>query len=129
MKIIKEISEVAAPLIFVVLEQVLFFYLQETTFTSLIHPNSRKMYEIMFHWGIGLGIKVALSMYNQMDIITSNPANIYLFKVNNRNTRKRCEIYSKLDVNDVAEMLLLLTLKIIYVFFQCFYHWIWTSKC
>ena len=24
------------------------------------------------------------------------PANIYLFKVNNRNTRKRCEICSKL---------------------------------
>ena len=27
-----------------------------------------------------------------------NPANIYLFKVNNRNTRKRCEIFSKLTV-------------------------------
>ena len=26
----------------------------------------------------------------------SSPANIYLFKVNNRNTRKRCEISSKL---------------------------------
>ena len=129
MKIIKEICEVAAPLIFVVLEQVLFFYLQEATFISLIHPNLRKMYGIMFHCGIGLGIKVALSMYNQMDIITSNPANIYLLKVNNRNGRQRCEIYSKLDVNDVDEMFLLLTLKIIYIFFQCFYHWIWTSKC
>ena len=65
----------------------------------------------MFHCGTGLGIKVALSMCNQMDIITLNPANIYLFKVNNRNARKRCEIYSKLDVNDVVEMFLLLTLK------------------
>ena len=27
-----------------------------------------------------------------------NPANIYLFKVNNRNTRKRCEIRSKLTI-------------------------------
>ena len=27
-----------------------------------------------------------------------NPANIYLFKVNNRNTRKRCEVCSKLAV-------------------------------
>ena len=27
-----------------------------------------------------------------------HPANIYLFKVNNRNTRKRCEIYSKLAI-------------------------------
>ena len=26
------------------------------------------------------------------------PANIYLFKVNNRNTEKRCEIYSKLTI-------------------------------
>ena len=28
----------------------------------------------------------------------SYPANIYLFKVNNRNTRKRCEICSKLTI-------------------------------
>ena len=28
----------------------------------------------------------------------SFPANIYLFKVNNRNTRKRCEICSKLTI-------------------------------
>ena len=27
-----------------------------------------------------------------------NPANIYLFKVNNRNTRKRCEICSTLTI-------------------------------
>ena len=26
------------------------------------------------------------------------PGNTYLFKVNNRNTRKRCEIYSKLVI-------------------------------
>ena len=26
------------------------------------------------------------------------PANIYLFKINERNTRKRCEIYSKLTI-------------------------------
>ena len=34
-----------------------------------------------------------LSMYKNKD-----PANIYLFEVNNRNTRKRCEICSKLTV-------------------------------
>ena len=27
-----------------------------------------------------------------------NPANIYLFKVSNRNTRKKCEICSKLTI-------------------------------
>ena len=29
----------------------------------------------------------------------SYPPNIYLFKLNNRNPRKRCEIYSKLTIN------------------------------
>ena len=31
-------------------------------------------------------------------LITNFPANIYLFKVNNSNIRKRCEIYSKLTI-------------------------------
>ena len=30
---------------------------------------------------------------------TANPAGIYLLKVNNRNTRTRCEICSKLTIN------------------------------
>ena len=30
--------------------------------------------------------------------VSSNPAGIYLLKVNNRNTRTRCEIYSKLTI-------------------------------
>ena len=30
--------------------------------------------------------------------IFSNPASIYLFKVSNRNTRTRCEMYSKLTI-------------------------------
>ena len=53
----------------------------------------------------------------------SIPANIYLFKFNNRNTRKRGEIFSKLtikkpeDVNDVVLVFLLLTLKIFHTFF------------
>ena len=54
-----------------------------------------------------------------------HPATLYLFKVNNnKNTRKRCEICSKLtikhqndnDVNDVT-VFLLLTLNIFYTFF------------
>ena len=31
-------------------------------------------------------------------IICINPVNIYLYKVNNRNTTKRCEIFSKLTI-------------------------------
>ena len=30
--------------------------------------------------------------------LLAKPANIYLFKVNNRNTRKRCKICSKLTI-------------------------------
>ena len=30
--------------------------------------------------------------------LTINPANIYLFKVNNRNSRNKCEIYSELTI-------------------------------
>ena len=49
------------------------------------------------------------------------PANMYLFKVNNRNTRKRCEICSKITIkkhqNDVI------------TFFYFLYCWLWTSKC
>ena len=43
----------------------------------------------------------------------SNPASNYLFKVNNRNTRTRCEIYSKLTIKTLAVLVsLLLTLNI-----------------
>ena len=53
------------------------------------------------------------------------PANVYLFKVNNRTTRKRCEIYFKVNnkntrtTSDVAMVFLLLTLNIFYTFMQC----------
>ena len=38
--------------------------------------------------------------------VTANPANIYLFKFNKRNTKKMCEMYSKSTKktqNDVGE--------------------------
>ena len=41
-----------------------------------------------------------LSKINQKGIRNASyPAGIYLFKVNNRNTRTRCEICSKLTIN------------------------------
>ena len=55
------------------------------------------------------------------------PENIYLFKINNRDARERCEISSKLtqkrhqDVIDVVLASLLLILKIFFIAFQCFY--------
>ena len=51
------------------------------------------------------------------------PANIYLFKVNNKSTRKRCEIFSKLTIKTpewrqrLVLVFLLLTLKIFHTFF------------
>ena len=65
---------------------------------------------------------------------TRRPANIYMLKVNNRNTRKRCEICSDLtiktpdNVSDVVLVFLLLNLNIFHTFFYCFYCWLWTSK-
>ena len=47
------------------------------------------------------------------------PVNIYLFKVNNKNIRKKCQIYQNKDQNNFSDVLvfLLLTLKIFYIFF------------
>ena len=45
---------------------------------------------------------------NQMRItflMLSLPANIYLFKVDNRNTRKRCEICSKLTTRHQKDVI------------------------
>ena len=57
------------------------------------------------------------------------PANISLFKVNNRNIKKRCEMCPKLTMKDVVPVFLLLTLNIFHIFFQCFCYWLWISKC
>ena len=57
----------------------------------------------------------------------SYPISIYPFKVNNRNTRTRCEICSKStkrhqnDANGVVLVSLLLTLNIFHTLFSCFY--------
>ena len=40
-------------------------------------------------------------------MLAGNPANIYLFKVNNRSTRKRCEICSKITVKTPERRLFL----------------------
>ena len=55
------------------------------------------------------------------------PANIYLFKVNKRNTSKRYQICS--HVIDVVLVLLLLTLNIFQTHFLVFYCFLWTSMC
>ena len=60
--------------------------------------------------------------------------NLYLFKLNNRNGIKRCEICSEPtiktleDIIDVILVSLLLILNILHTFLCCFYDWFWTSK-
>ena len=38
-------------------------------------------------------------------VSVSDPANIYLFKVDNRNTRKKCEICSKLTIKTPGDFI------------------------
>ena len=54
-------------------------------------------------------------------------ANIYLFKTDNKNTRKRCE--NMLKVNKKDNRTTSLTSNIFHIFFYCFYCWLWTTKC
>ena len=73
----------------------------KSTQTKLaLRVNTKKKFTIMFDaWKMskalsGITDKIWISVYNSRT--NSNPAKIYLFKVNNRNIRKRCEIRSKL---------------------------------
>ena len=77
----------------------------------------------------------------QQILIESCSKNIYLFKVNNKNTRKRCEVCSNLKImtpnrrhqnviNGLVLMPLLLTLTIFKkTIIYCFYSRLWTNKC
>ena len=63
----------------------------------------RSVTELIFHWWAHLRVLFSrssqLKKYIMKCIIANNfPANIYLFKVNNRNTRKRCDICSTLTI-------------------------------
>ena len=53
----------------------------------------------VFHSDIFFEINDVVSFADEISAETSNPAGIYLLKVNNRNTRTRCEICSKLTIN------------------------------
>ena len=63
------------------------------------------------------------SDYGNIEYIQQiNRANIYLFKVNNKNNRKRCEICSKLTMKTSERLVfLLLTLNVFHNCFSYFY--------
>ena len=52
------------------------------------------------------------------------PTDIYLLKVNNRNTRTRYEICSK----SIVLLFLFLALNRFHTLIKCFYYWLWTRK-
>ena len=71
---------------------------------------------------------------NIVTIIIRYPATIYLFKVNSRNTRKRCKICLKLTIKTTERRhkrrssVFIVNLEQISHIFWCFYCWIGTSK-
>ena len=85
--------------------------------------------------------KVSAYLYTLVnDIYTekSSSTNIYLFIVNNINTRKRCEICSKLTIKSPQRRstVFIVNLEhISYIYhtyhisFWWFHCWLWTSKC
>ena len=73
------------------------------------------------HWKKNIDIN-AVPKINHKPSQTQLTTNIYLFKVNNGNIRKRHDI-------DVFLVFLSLTLNIFHTFFWCFFCWLWTSKC
>ena len=87
---------------------------------SLLLPLNR------FHTSLSLYFHCLLWTSKCRPQISTYPTDIYLFKINNGNTRKRCEIRLKWtimtpnNVNGVVLMSLLLTLNIFYTFFSVF---------
>ena len=86
-----------------------------------------------FRWIFFTSLK-AFSICNKQVLwiyLSISLANIYLFKVKNRNTRKRYKISSKLTIRYQIDVnvVLLLVLNISQTFFKCFYCWLWIGKC
>ena len=50
---------------------------------------------------VHLSVIAAVCYFSVYKLLGWDPANIYLFKVNSRNTRKRCEICPKSTINTV----------------------------
>ena len=85
---------------------------------------------------IGLDLKKGFSIWFEIQPNPADyPANIYLFKVNNRNTIKCFEICSKLAIQTPERPqcrcsgVFIANFNIFQNFFYSFYCWLWTSKC
>ena len=78
---------------------------------SLVWNEIRWFY---FAQGVCVDTKKKNLYWQILPPLRSDPANIYLFNINKRNTRERCEICSKLTTKTLV--FLLLTLNIFYTF-------------
>ena len=90
---------------------------------------------------VAWNVLIGLNHYSIINWVNNlNPANIYSFKVCNRNTRKRYwnMSNSKLTIKIPERrhwrrfgvfVNFELTLKILHMFLLCFYCWLWKSKC
>ena len=61
----------------------------------------------------------------------TTPIIIYLFKVNNKRTKKECEISSKLTIKTQERLSIIFIVNFGHNshFFQCFCCWLWTREC
>ena len=71
---------------------------------------------------VHLPVIVGVCYFNVHKLIAWDQENIYLFKFNSRNTRKRYEICPKLTLNTTESLFDVFTVK-------CFYCWLWIGKC
>ena len=69
--------------------------------------------------------------YLEFSVRLMSPTGIYLFEVNNRNSRTMWEICLNLtiNINDVVLVSSMLTLNRFHTLFWCFHCWLWISKC
>ena len=80
---------------------------------------------------VNLLIIAAASSFNVFKLIGWGPANIYLFRFNSRNTRKRCEICSKFTIKalECRSGVFIVKFKHISHLFLVFFSSLWTDKC
>ena len=79
---------------------------------NLLFKNLLEVSRSNQHLGVEMSPSPNLEQFNTCH---HNPVGIYLLNVNNRNTRKRCEICSELTIKTLVS--LLVTLNIFYTLF------------
>ena len=77
---------------------------------------------------VHLLVIAAVCYFSVYELIDWDPANIYLFKVNTRSTKKWSDICSKLPINTAESRSGVFIVHYSH-FFQCFHPWLWIGKC